>query len=100
MKKWIQLVRAAVIVLGLVVMAPAVTQAKSHHYHRHSSNSASKGTGSSHFDQYVHGYTKKNGTYVHGYHRSKANGTKADNYSTKGNVNTYTGKEGTKDPDK
>jgi len=47
-------------------------------------------------DTYVNGYTKKNGTYVQGYYRSTANKTKYDNYSTKGNINPYTGKTGTK----
>lgn len=46
--------------------------------------------------EYVHGYTRSNGTYVSGYHRSSANYTKSDNYSTKGNINPYTGKAGTK----
>lgn len=46
--------------------------------------------------EYVRGYTKSDGTYVKGYHRSSANHTKRDNYSTKGNINPYTGKAGTK----
>jgi hypothetical protein len=45
---------------------------------------------------YVKGYTKKNGTYVAPHYRSSPNSTKSDNYSTKGNVNPYTGKAGTK----
>jgi len=45
---------------------------------------------------HVRGYTKKDGTYVAPHTRSSPNGTKADNYSTKGNVNPYTGKQGTK----
>jgi hypothetical protein len=45
-------------------------------------------------DQQVHGYTKANGTYVQPYTRSSPNGTKADNYSTQGNVNPYTGQRG------
>jgi len=47
----------------------------------------------------VRGYTKKDGTYVAPHYRSSPNSTRNDNYSTKGNVNPYTGKEGTKDPD-
>jgi hypothetical protein len=47
---------------------------------------------------HVKGYTKKDGTYVAPYYRSSPNNTKLDNYSTKGNVNPYTGKVGTKDP--
>ena len=46
----------------------------------------------------VNGYTKKDGTYVAPYYRSSPNSTTLDNYSTKGNVNPYTGKVGTKDP--
>ena len=49
-------------------------------------------------DTYVHGYTRPNGTYVQPYHRTEANDNPYDNYSTKGNVNPYTGKEGTVDP--
>lgn len=47
-------------------------------------------------DQYVHGYTRSNGTHVDGYYRSSPNNTVGDNFSTKGNVNPYTGQEGTK----
>jgi hypothetical protein len=44
------------------------------------------------------GYVKKNGTYVAPHTATKANDTKLDNYSTKGNVNPTTGKAGTVDP--
>jgi len=47
---------------------------------------------------HVRGYTKKDGTYVQPHERSAPNHTKADNWSTKGNVNPYTGKPGTKNP--
>ena len=49
-------------------------------------------------DTYVHGYSKRDGTYVEPHYRSEANSTKFDNYSTQGNVNPYNGKEGTVDP--
>lgn len=45
---------------------------------------------------YVHGYTKKNGTYVAPHYRSDPDGIFSNNWSTVGNVNPYTGKEGTK----
>ncbi len=45
---------------------------------------------------HVSGYTKKNGTVVQPHYRSAPDGTKANNWSTKGNVNPYTGKAGTK----
>jgi hypothetical protein len=48
----------------------------------------------------VHGYTKKDGTYVAPYQRTAPNGTQRDNWSSKPNVNPYTGKEGTKEPQK
>ena len=44
------------------------------------------------------GYVTKNGTYVAPSYATSPNNTKLDNYSTKGNVNPYTGKQGTVDP--
>ena len=49
-------------------------------------------------DQWVNGYVKRDGTYVDGHFKSDANGYKFDNYSTKGNINPYTGQAGTIDP--
>jgi hypothetical protein len=48
--------------------------------------------------QYVHGYTRADGTQVQSYYRSTPNTTKLDNYSTRGNVNPYTGATGTVNP--
>lgn len=61
----------------------------------HSYNSGTSSTGS----HTTSGYTKSNGTFVAPSHATNPNGTKADNWSTKGNVNPYTGKEGTKPQD-
>jgi hypothetical protein len=47
-------------------------------------------------DTYVRGYVKKNGTYVAPHFRSSPNRTTLDNWSTKGNINPYTGKIGSK----
>ena len=47
---------------------------------------------------YVPGYVRSDGTYVQGYYRTAPNSTKLDNYSTRGNTNPYTGKQGTVDP--
>ena len=47
---------------------------------------------------YVRGYTRSNGTVVNGYYRTTPNNTINDNYSTKPNVNPYTGKTGTVNP--
>ena len=65
-------------------------------FHKNSNNSASTGTA----DHIVHGYVRKNGTYVSPYHATNPNHTKNDNYSTKGNINPYTGKAGTKPRDR
>lgn len=46
----------------------------------------------------VRGYTKADGTYVAPHYRSSPNSTTLDNYSTRGNVNPYTGEVGTKSP--
>jgi hypothetical protein len=47
---------------------------------------------------HVKGYFKSNGTYVAPYVRTAPNSSRLDNWSTVGNVNPYTGKEGTVDP--
>ena len=51
------------------------------------------GSGGSHA---VRGYTTKSGSYVAPHFQTNPNGTRSDNWSTKGNVNPYTGKAGTK----
>jgi len=47
---------------------------------------------------YVRGYTRSDGTYVAPHYRSSPNSTTLDNYSTRGNLNPYTGQVGTRDP--
>jgi hypothetical protein len=47
---------------------------------------------------HVRGYTRSDGTYVAPHYRSSPNSTTSDNYSTRGNVNPYTGEAGTRDP--
>jgi hypothetical protein len=44
----------------------------------------------------VHGYTRKNGTYVAPHYRSNRDHSKLNNWSSKGNSNPYTGKKGYK----
>lgn len=46
-------------------------------------------------DVKVNGYYRKDGTYVHPHYRSDSDGIKNNNWTTEGNVNPYTGKEGT-----
>lgn len=49
-------------------------------------------------DQYVRGYTKKDGTYVQPHYRSSPNNSYNDNWSVKPNSNPYTGERGTREP--
>src|SRR5262249_46887195 len=45
---------------------------------------------------HVRGYVRKDGTYVAPYVRTAPDGNFDNNWSTKGNVNPYTGQEGTR----
>jgi hypothetical protein len=46
-------------------------------------------------DTYVRGYTLPNGTYVAPHHRSSPDNSYNNNWSVQGNVNPYTGQQGT-----
>jgi len=63
------------------------------HSSSHSSYSSTRS------DHAISGYTRSNGTYVHPSRATNPDATRNNNYSTKGNVNPYTGKEGTKNRD-
>ncbi len=54
------------------------------------------GTGSNPRSHAVKPYIKKDGTYIAPHRATNPNKTKSDNYSAKGNINPYTGKEGGK----
>lgn len=89
--------KASVIVLSIAALVCTPAFAKGgggHSGGSHSSSSHSSGSGS----HSIKGYTKKDGTYVAPSHARDPNNSKSDNWSAKGNVNPYTGKEGTKDP--
>jgi hypothetical protein len=61
------------------------------------SNLSFAATGGSHG---VRGYVKKDGTYVAPHKKTNANGTQTDNWSSKPNMNPYTGKKGFKEAEK
>ena len=48
---------------------------------------------------HVNGYYRTDGTYVQPHWRSSPNNTTYDNWSTRGNVNPYTGQAGTRNDD-
>jgi len=58
----------------------------------------SSGHSSSSGSHYVAPHVTKNGTYVQGHYQTNPNSTKSDNWSTKGNVNPYTGETGKASP--
>jgi hypothetical protein len=87
------------IVLLLCFLPVMAANAASHHsggssYHRSSSSRAHKSSS----DVHVHSYTKRNGEHVQSHMRTAPDSTKVNNFSARGNVNPYTGKVGTKDP--
>ncbi|MXV44415.1 hypothetical protein GS501_05050 [Saccharibacter sp. 17.LH.SD] len=47
-------------------------------------------------EHYTSGYTRRDGTYVRGYHATNPDSTKQDNWSVRGNRNPSTDKVGTK----
>jgi hypothetical protein len=46
----------------------------------------------------VRSHTRRDGTYVPGHQRTNPDWSKGNNWSSRGNVNPYTGKPGTKNP--
>ncbi len=48
--------------------------------------------------QFRNGYMRRDGTYVAPSYQSPPNRTRIDNFSSRGNVNPFTGKPGTVDP--
>lgn len=47
-------------------------------------------------DHFVRPHNRDDGSSVGGHYRTNPNGTTLDNYGTRGNVNPYTGKSGTR----
>ena len=76
-----QLLAAMVIALGLIA-TPAFAKKQSSGGGSHS----------------VKGHVKKDGTYVQPHRATNPNHTQRDNWSSKPNVNPYTGKNGSKEP--
>src|SRR5258707_1130918 len=86
--------RLALAVLALSLSLPAYSWA---HGGGHSSGHHAYGYRSSSSSVHVSGYSRSSGTYVAPHFRTAPDATKLNNWSTKGNVNPYTGKAGTKD---
>lgn len=66
---------------------PTATLARGSHSSNHPSSTV-----------HVSGHTTKTGAYVPAHYRTAPDHSKSNNWSTKGNVNPYTGKVGTRNP--
>ena len=56
------------------------------------------GFGSNSNDHYVQPHVRRDGSSVEGHYRTNPNNNPYDNFSTRGNVNPYTGKRGSSSP--
>ena len=74
--------------LAFQVLPASAHRGGGHHSGNHYNNYHSKPSVK------VSSYTRSNGIPVKGHHRTHPDYTKNNNYSTKGNTNPYTGKEG------
>ena len=88
------------IILSLVLAFVAIMSCNAQVYSSYStygrSTSSSYRTSTNSSVRYQSGYTRSNGTYVQGHYKTSSNYTNHDNFSTRGNVNTYTGSVGTR----
>lgn len=92
MKIWIVAAAALALACGTAEARGSSSSSGGHHSSSHSSSS----TPGYHE---VRGYTKRDGTYVAPHYQTNPNGTRNDNWSTRGNVNPFTGEPGTKPRD-
>ena len=91
MHKGIALAAAGALIL---VASPSLARSGGGHSSGHSSSHSSSSKSST-GEHYVVGHTTKTGEYVQGHYQTNPNGTRNDNYSTRGNINPHTGEEGT-----
>ena len=80
-------------IVGVVLAAPGLVWARG-------GGGRGSSRGSSGGSHPVRPYTRRDGTYVPGHRQTNPDSTKRNNWSSKPNVNPYTGKPGTKDPDR
>lgn len=86
--------RTALVLCLVGVPLPVFAGSGGGHYHSYGERPGSGQVNPQ--NHYTHGYLRGYGTYVPGYHATNPNETRRDNYSTKGNVNPWTGALGTK----
>lgn len=87
--------KSSIFIAVLMAASLGFTSAATARGSSHSFSTPSHSSG----DHYTSGYTRHDGTHVSGYHATNPNTTRNDNYSTRGNLNPYTGEIGTKPRD-
>lgn len=89
-------------IFALTVLATVATVASAsaqfNNNNRNNYNFNSYGTGANPNSNYVQPHYRNNGDYVGGHYRTNPNSTTQDNYSTRGNLNPYTGSYGRRNP--
>lgn len=88
----------AIPIIALAISICGIASAKDHHYHAPKVSTYHAPKLYAPPPVHVNGYAKRNGTYVMPHVRTAPNPTRIDNWSSRPNVNPYTGKVGTKDP--
>ncbi len=88
--------KLVITIAAAVLFCTGAAQAKGYHYH--APKLSTYHTPNTTYSVPVRGYIKRDGTYVMPSHRTSPNATRVDNWSSKPNINPYTGKLGTKDP--
>jgi hypothetical protein len=86
------------LILTFAIALMSVITINAQVYSGYSSSTGYSGSTSSGV-RYQKGYTRSDGTYVQGHYKTNTNSTNHDNFSTRGNVNTYTGSVGTRAKD-
>jgi hypothetical protein len=84
--------------IALALVIASVSSSFAQLYGHPNSGSGLTGTGSNFGSHPVSPYTTSQGTYVQPHMQTYPNNTQFDNYSTRGNVNPYTGAIGTRTP--
>lgn len=82
-----------IVAVAALLAASIAAQAKGGSHH---GGAIGPGTGSNYSSNHVNGYVKKDGTYVAPHERSTSDKKFDNNWSTKGNDNPTTGKDGTR----
>jgi hypothetical protein len=93
--------KVIIALLVLVFAIPALAKGSGRHSGGHSGSShrvhkSATGSGAKSQREHVSGYARKDGKQVKGHDRSTKDGTKNNNWSTRGNRNPDTGKPGSK----